>query len=127
LDDVVSETPLQGVSLLPAGASARCASDLLWSPRLATLLERATQRYDHVVIDSPPALLLSDARTIAKLVEAVILVVSGETERGALLRTKQTVEGAGARLLGFVMNRFEPRALEYDYYRGYGYYYACGE
>jgi capsular exopolysaccharide synthesis family protein len=126
-DSLLTATPINHLSLIHAGSAEAFASDLLCSPRLAELLDEAARRFDHVVIDSPPSLVLSDARTISRLVEGVILVVSDETDRGALLRTKQTFDDAGVRLVGFVMNRVNLAGLDYGYYRHYGYYYAYGE
>jgi capsular exopolysaccharide synthesis family protein len=126
-DSLLAATPVPHLSLIHAGSAEAFASDLLCSPRLAEMLDEAGRRFDHVVIDSPPSLVLSDARTISRLVEGVILVVSDRTERGALLRTKQTFDDAGVRLVGFVMNRVNLAALDDGYYRHYGYYYAYGE
>ncbi len=126
-DTLLAATPVDHLSLVHAGSAEAFASDLLCSPRLAELLDEAARRFDHVVIDSPPSLVLSDARTISRLVEGVILVVSDQTDRGALLRTTQTFDDAGVRLVGFVMNRVNLAALDYGYYRHYGYYYAYGE
>jgi capsular exopolysaccharide synthesis family protein len=126
-DALLAATPVDHLSLIHAGSSEAFASDLLCSPRLAELLDEAARRFDHVIIDSPPSLVLSDARAISRFVEGVILVVSDETDRGALLRTKQTLDDAGVRLVGFVMNRVNLADLDYGYYRHYGYYYACGE
>jgi capsular exopolysaccharide synthesis family protein len=126
-DALLAATPVDHLSLIHAGSAEAFASDLLCSPRLAELLDEAARRFDHVIIDSPPSLVLSDARTISRLVEGVILVVSDETDRGALLRTKQTLDDAGVRLVGFVMNRVNLADLDYGYYRHYGYYYAYGE
>jgi capsular exopolysaccharide synthesis family protein len=120
LDEAIRETSVPGLSLLSSGASTRVAADLLYSPRLAIALRELGERYDHVVIDSPPSLGLSDARTIGRMVEGVILVVSDRTESAGLSRTKQTFDEAGVRLLGFVMNRV---SLHGDY-GNYGYYYA---
>ena len=124
LDQIITETPIAGLSLVPAGRSSSVASDLLYSPRLVSLLQEVGRRYEHVVIDSPPSLVLSDARTISRLVEGVILVVSDKTERGSLLRTKQTFDDDGVNFLGFVMNRVNLDHLDYGYYRDYGYYYS---
>ena len=121
---VVSETPIMDLSLIAAGRLHSTASDLLYSPRLRFLLQQAGEGFQHVVIDSPPSLVLSDARTISRLVEGVILVVSDETDRGALSRTKQTLDEAGVRFLGFVINRVDLDHLDYGYYRNYGYYYS---
>jgi len=122
LEDAVHPTPVSNLWLVPAGRTNRVASDLLYSPRLSVLLEELGGRYDHVVVDSPPSLVLSDARTIARQVDGLVLVVSGDTERNALLRTKRTFDDAGARFLGFVMNRANLDRLDYGYYRTYGYY-----
>ena len=126
-EQVVGQTPIKDLSLIAAGRFHSTASDLLYSPRLALLLQRAGERFQHVVIDSPPSLVLSDARTISRLVEGVILVVSDETDRGALSRTKQTFDEAGVRFLGFVMNRIDIDHLDYGYYRNYGYYYSYSD
>jgi len=122
-EQVITETSVENLWFVPAGKAHSEASDLLYSPRLASLLYEAGTRWDHVVIDSPPSLALSDSRTISRLVEGVILVVSDETERASLKRTKQAFDDAGIRFLGFVMNRVDLNNLEYGYYRDYGYYY----
>ena len=127
IEDVITETPLAGLHLAAAGRSSAPASDLLYSPRLVALLDHAGNRFQHVIVDSPPSLVLSDARTISQMVEGVVLVVSDQTESGALLRTKQTFDETGVRLLGFVMNRVDLDSLDYGYYRDYGYSYRYSE
>lgn len=127
LDEVIRPTKIPGLSLLPSGESTSTASDLLYSPRLPAMLMEAGERFDHVVVDSPPSLALSDARSISRLVEGVVLVVSDKTERGSLLRVKQTLDEAGAPFLGFVMNRVDLDNLDYGHYRNYGYYYSYAE
>ena len=127
IDQVITKTRIDGLWLAAAGRSNAVASDLLFSPRLATLLREVGKRFDHIVIDSPPSLVLSDARTISRMVEGVIMVVSDSTESGALMRTKQTFDEAGVHFLGFVMNRVDLDNLDYGYYRDYGYYYPYSD
>ncbi len=122
LAEAIRPTTIGGLSLLPAGKATDDAADLLHSPRLARLLDEAAERFDHVVIDSPPSLTLPDSRTIARYVEGLVLVVSDKTERASLTRTKQSFDDAGVRFLGFVMNRVDLGRPEYGYYRSYGYY-----
>ncbi len=124
MDQIVAETDISGLSVVPSGKSVRAASDLLYAPRLEALLDQAAERFEHVVIDSPPSLALSDARTIGRYVESVVLVVSDKTDRSALRRTKQSFDDAGIGFLGFVMNRINLSNLDYGYYRDYGYSYA---
>jgi len=122
LDEAIRASTIPGLSLMPAGKATNEAADLLHSPRLAALLEEVAERFDHVVIDSPPSLTLPDSRTIARYVEGLVLVVSDKTERASLKRTKQSFDDAGVRFLGFVMNRVDLGRPEYGYYRTYGYY-----
>jgi succinoglycan biosynthesis transport protein ExoP len=124
VDQVFAATDIPGLSVVASGKPVRAASDLLYSPRLQSLLDQAAERFDHVVIDSPPSLALSDARTIGRYVESVVLVVSDKTDRNALLRTKQSFDDAGIGFLGFVMNRISLGNLDYGYYSDYGYSYA---
>lgn len=123
-EQVVVDSKIAGLSIVPSGKSVRAASDLLYSPRLQSLLEQAGERFEHVIIDSPPSLALSDARTIGRFVESIVLVVSDKTDRNALQRTKQSFDDAGIGFLGFVMNRISLRNLDYGYYGDYGYSYA---
>lgn len=127
LDDAIRTSTIAGLSLLPAGKATNDAADLLHSPRLARLLDETAERFDHVVIDSPPSLTLPDSRTIARYVEGLVLVVSDKTERASLTRTKQSFDDAGVRFLGFVMNRVDLGRPEYGYYRSYGYYESSGK
>jgi len=120
-DQILLPTSVANLWLVPGGRSHSQASDLLHSPRFSALLREVGARWDHVVIDSPPSLALSDARTISRLVEAVILVVSDQTERGSLKRTKQAFDDASVRFLGFVMNRVNRNDAAYRYYQDYGY------
>jgi succinoglycan biosynthesis transport protein ExoP len=126
-DAIVYETALKNLWMIPAGKSTGVASDLLYSPRLRTLLNSMSEKFEHIVIDTPPSLVLSDARTIAPLADAVVMVVSDSTNRAALLRTTQIFSDAGIPFLGYVMNRVSLDTLDYGYYRDYGYEYAYGE
>jgi tyrosine-protein kinase Etk/Wzc len=122
-EEVIVPTSVENLWCVPAGRPHQDAGDLLYSPRLVALLYETGAGFDHVVIDSPPSLALSDARTIARLAEGVLLVVSDSTERASLRRTKQAFDDARVKFLGFVMNRVNLDSLDYGYYREYGYHY----
>jgi Mrp family chromosome partitioning ATPase len=83
-------------------------------------LKDLLKRFTHIVIDSPPLLLVTDAVVLSAMVDGVILVVSsGATTRGALSRAHRILENAGSRVLGMVLNKVDMR---FDTY--YGYYYG---
>jgi capsular exopolysaccharide synthesis family protein len=114
--------------VLPAGPRPPNAADLLASPTMAKIMQEARQRFEHIVVDSPPILLVTDGTLLATLVDGVILVVeSGVTTSGAVVRAHKVLESAGGRILGTVLNKLD---LSHDgyygtYYRGshYPYYY----
>ena len=120
LDDALQSVPtLPNLWVLPAGPNPPNPAELLSSSRMEELLRTLRQRFDYLVIDSPPSLVLTDATILSTLVDGVILVVeSGVTSRAALVRTKRILRSAGGRFLGVVLNKVD---LRYD-----GYYYGPG-
>jgi capsular exopolysaccharide synthesis family protein len=100
-----SATAVPGLSLLPAGDLPPNPAEFVASARLARLLDRAREAFDYVLIDSPPAGLVSDAAVLTPSVDGVVLVVSvGKTKRDVARRTKEQLDRVGARLLGVVLN-----------------------
>ena len=89
-------------------------------------------RFEHVIIDSPPVMAVTDATILSNLADRVMLVAeSGGTPRAGLMRTRNVLENAGARIIGIVLNKFDWRqeGYYYGYYRYYRYYqkYAYSE
>ena len=124
LDEVLH--PVAGVPqlwALPSGATPPNPAELLSAPRMAEVLHDLRERFDHVVIDSPPLLMVTDATVLSTLVDGVVLVVeSGVTVRGALLRARALLENAGGRVLGVVVNKVDFRHDTY-FYSSYSRYY----
>ena len=112
---------IPGLDLLPSGPVPPNPSELLSSARLPALLESLSARYDHVLIDSPPLGLVSDALILSVLAEGVILVVKAETDsrRGAVW-ARETLNRIQARILGVVLNAVDVKRHRYGrYYYGY--------
>ncbi len=85
------------------------------------------QRFEHIVLDSPPLLLVTDGILLSTLADGVVLVVeSGNTSRGALNRARRILDRAGANILGAVLNKLDDRVDGYysSRYRYYSYYYS---
>lgn len=117
IDKAIKETEIEGLSIIPSGPLPPVPSDLLGSPRLAKLIEEAKERATYVLIDSPPALAVTDASTIASIVDGVILVVSaGNTTIEASEHLKKVFDRTDTKLLGVVLNNI-------DSVRHYGKYY----
>lgn len=110
---------------LPGGATPPNPAELLSSPQMADILQQLRARFDHIVMDSPPLLMVTDATVLSTLVDGVILVVeSGVTVRGALLRAHSLIDSAGGRMLGVVMNKVDLRHDAYYYASRTRYYHA---
>jgi capsular exopolysaccharide synthesis family protein len=114
-----SFTGLPGLSILPNRVTQANVSKALYSPRLRTILESLTKRYDMVLVDAPPLLSVADARIIAPLTDALILVLrSGVTNRESALEAYQRIQEDGLTLLGTVLTDYNlsgDRKRQYDY------------
>jgi capsular exopolysaccharide synthesis family protein len=126
---VASTVP--GLFVLPSGGSRRSASSLLHSARLPELLKLAREKFDTVVIDTPPMVNIADARVIGRFGDGLVLVVrSGRTTRDAALLARGRFAEDGIPILGTILNFWNPKTPGYGYYRyyyaGYHHYYGAG-
>jgi capsular exopolysaccharide synthesis family protein len=101
--------------------------ELLGSERFKRFLAEARDAYDWVLLDSPPAVSMSDATLLAGLVDLVLLVIRhNHTDRDLVLRTLQQFRRVGANVAGAILNNVDlSRAYEKEYAYA-GYYYAEG-
>ncbi len=131
LAEVLVPTPVANLTLVPAGVLPPNPSELLGSQQMKECLEQFRQRFDVVLIDSPPVIAVTDASLLARLVDGVLLVVnSGSTNREALLRAKELLEQVQAPVLGVLLNNITPTNMYgsyYYYYYYHYYYYGDGE
>jgi succinoglycan biosynthesis transport protein ExoP len=123
LSDVLQQFSLQpNLWVVPSGPTPPNPAELIGSDRMAELLKELSERFEHVIIDSPPVLVVTDGTILAGLVDGVVLVAeSGRTHRAGLMRTRAILENAGARILGVVLNKLDMQREGYYGY-GYGYY-----
>src|SRR5205085_12614766 len=97
--------------------------NLLYSTRMADLLDRVRSDFDITIIDTPPMSYLSDARVLGQLADAAILVIrAGRTTRDEVRAAKERLVDDGIRVLGTILNGWEPKVkAKYGYGYGYGY------
>ena len=121
--DAVQATGIEGLDALTAGVIPPNPSELLGSERMKSILQRAQEEYDYVLIDTPPVLPVTDTLVLSNFVDGVIMVIdSGEVKVEMAREVKNQLVHAGANILGVVLNKV--RSEHHGY--GYGYYYYYG-
>jgi polysaccharide biosynthesis transport protein len=118
LADVIQEVSVEELCVLPCGRLPRNPSELLTRPEYESLLEVLRDKFDYVVVDSPPVLVVTDACSVAARTDAVIVCMRlGRHARDFGRRTLDRLRDVGANIVGVVLNGVE----ESDAY-GYGSY-----
>lgn len=123
----IRETGLPNLYLVAAGPPAPNPPELLGSRRMTHALKLLREYFAYVVIDSPPALEISDAVVLAAGdVDGVILVArGGKTPRQALRKSSEHLRRVRAHILGVLLNEVDLHSSDYGYY-GYGQSYHDG-
>jgi len=112
---------LPSLAVLPAGASCPYPAEMLASPKMAELLDYWRSRYDHIIFDTPPASMFTDAVVLSSRADAVLLVARcGVTTQYALRHARDLLQRANANLAGVVLNGVD-KGNERSYYRRRGY------
>ena len=117
-------TRITGLTALTSGDTPPNPSELLGSLLMGSILEELKNTYDILLIDTPPALAVTDAAVLVPYVEGVILVVKpGNTNMATLRRLVNQFHQINANVLGVVLNDINLRSTSYGYYyKHYKYY-----
>jgi protein-tyrosine kinase len=116
---IIQRGPMENLFLIPAGSRNENPAELVASGRINTLLNRLQPLFDWIIVDSPPAVAVSDAGLLAKYCDGVIMVVrSNATPFDIAKRARQEF---GDNLVGVVLNGIDtlPAYSQY-YYSAYG-------
>ncbi|MGH7180087.1 MAG: polysaccharide biosynthesis tyrosine autokinase [Tepidisphaeraceae bacterium] len=118
LDRAIQRTGVEGLDILPCGPIPENPSEILNSQEFGELIDRLALKYDHILFDSPPVNLVTDARILGAVCDATILVLRAEksTRKGAE-HARNALLSVGAKLLGAVLNDV-PRGRGYEVYGG---------
>jgi polysaccharide biosynthesis transport protein len=118
--EVVQETGVPNLWMLPSGRLRRGSMGIMNGPRLNAALEAVKDQYDYVLLDSPPILGVTDAAILAGEADGVLLVVQYRKYPKIIsLRAKRMIENAGGRLMGSVLNNINIMRDDYYYYYHY--------
>lgn len=122
VESVVKETSKKNLHVLTSGRMVRNPSVLFDPEQIRTMLDRLTEEYDMVIIDSPPLLPVSDTMVLSTEVAAVLFIVmAGKTPREVVIRGKEILDDVNAPLAGVVINNSKGALPYYYSYKYYGY------
>src|SRR5579864_529723 len=126
---IIPSTILPELFILPAGTPPPNPAELLASTKMKNILAELRKQYDHIVIDSPPTLSVTDAVVMSTDADAVVLVIrSGHTTKPALRRARDILLQVNARVCGVLVNAVDLNSPDYYYHYeyqgkyGHGYY-----
>jgi len=123
LDAVIRTTEVSGLSIISRGKSPANPSELLSSAQFKTLLEQLSEKFDHVIIDTPPVLAVTDGIIISQYTGVNLVIARyAKTQMKELELTLNRFEQAGVKVNGFILNDIQRSSVGYGY--GYNYAYA---
>lgn len=124
LDTVLRGTEQNGLDYIARGTAPPNPSELLMTQRFAQFLDDVESQYDLVIIDTPPALAVTDAAVVGKLVGTTLMITRfRENPVNEIERSLEQLENAGVVVKGSILNAIERTASSYyGYGYGYGYY-----
>jgi len=120
LDNLLQTCPkTPNLKILTSGPVPPNPAELLGSEEMRRLLGQLSERFAHIIIDSPPAISFTDASILSTMVDGVMLVVhGGRSSRAVVRRAKQQLLDVGAHIFGVVLNNVKLETQDY-YYSGY--------
>ena len=120
LHSALSSTQVENLSVLVSGPYPPNPSELLMREDLSNLIKTLDENFDLIIVDAPPVLAVTDPVVIGRAAGAVIAVTRfGQTHPGEVLAMRKTLEAAGVKLAGAILNDFNPKKARGSY--GYAY------
>ncbi len=122
-DEVIVETRVPNLHVLPSGPIPPNPTELMHTERFQQVLRDLDERYDRLIFDSPPVSPVTDATILSSFVDGVMLVVkAGRTQKALLGRSIDQLRKVNANIVGVVLNDVDVTRRNAAYY--YGYYYG---
>lgn len=129
-EDAIKSTEVPGLFVLTCGPIPPNPAELLHTKAFAELLSQLGEKFDRILLDSPPVGAVADAVVLATQADGVVVVLkAGQTHREVAQRTVKALRDVKANIFGAVLNDVNLEKSKYgDYYYGYAYrYYGEGE
>lgn len=133
LESILKESFVENLYLVVAGPVSPNPAEILGSDRMKVFLEKASEKFDRIIIDCPPLTGIGDGFVVGGLLGAITLVIAaGKTPADLIRRTQEQIEKASIKIVGVVLNQVDMEKERYGgyskyYYRTYNRYYSPEE
>lgn len=122
-EDALQDTGVKDLTMITSGTKPPNPAELLASGAMKEFLESLKDKYDSIIIDTPPIVAVTDAQLLSRHADGCILVVaSAQADRDAAMKAKELLEKVDAKILGIVLNKVD--GSHKGYYGAYYSYYA---
>ncbi len=121
LEEAIQVSDIPNLDVITSGAIPPNPAEMMGSKRMTAIIAQLREKYDIVLIDTPPLLAVTDAQIVAAKSDGVIMVVDqGKVKREIAAKAVKNLESVNARILGVVLNNVKRKAKEEAYYYYYG-------
>lgn len=117
----IQETDVKNLYLITAGSVPPNPSELLVTRKMKNMIDILKDNFDVIIFDAPPALIVTDALIMARVVDFTLLVSAQNiTKVEDLSKAKQAIENVGGKLAGVILNKVQVTSKKYEssYYYG---------
>jgi len=116
VDDALLSIGIDNLTVLPAGKSPKNPAEILGSVKMNNLLKDLKQRYDYVIVDTPPIIPVTDAGVIGAQTDGVIMVIqANRTQKGVVEHGEDLLRQADAKILGYILTNVQYHIPAYLY------------
>jgi polysaccharide biosynthesis transport protein len=123
LDEIIRPSKLDNLFVITTGTLPPNPSELLGSNRMLEFLTDMRNKYDVIILDSPPIIAVTDTEILSRIVDATMLVVSSDsTQLNLVEKAVNVIKNDHSLFLGTVLNKFSYKAGYGSYYKYYYYY-----
>jgi capsular exopolysaccharide synthesis family protein len=122
LSSVTQHLDIPNLDVIPSGPIPPNPAELLSSRKMKEMLKGLRSKYDHIILDSPPVVNVTDPIILSTIVEGTIFVIhGGKTRRDIVKRARQELQNVKSKIFGVILNNVDLHKDGYDYYSYYRY------
>lgn len=116
IDNILFKTKIDKLTIIPKGKISENPAELLASAKMKNLMKKLKEKFDFIILDTPPVIPLADAGIIGSVVDGILMVVrSGKTQRGIVKHATEILKQAKSEVLGYVLTHVEYYIPQYIY------------